>query len=361
MEVDYFLSKKTDSFEELENLAPGTPLEERSLQLTKEDLSGLLLIEELGKDLFLNSRYLSRLELVAELRNHGVEAEEPLFTLKDLRKVDPAFHPSECLTVIGSVLLVRLGQISAIILPQKIILLDPESTLIKRVMSNILQLLQNEREHIPFPFSALEGLVLTACLSLEREVAVFEPLVLEALQQVTKYSSYNRLAVLQVSRQKLVDLKVLAENMDEVLEAFFDSDFVEETLFGSESKSFVKRQDEIATLDDLECVFEPYLQSLDLSKSLCSNFLKAIEDTERALMLSFDFVQNKLFTLDLLGTIVGFFGLNLDLPIYNAANGSEYYFYGIVGGLTLVTFVSIVGSLWWMRKKRFLLFHENIG
>ncbi|EME27422.1 hypothetical protein Gasu2_35200 [Galdieria sulphuraria] len=364
--------KEEDSFLEFENLSSTSAFEERELPIDKTDYSALILVQELGKDLIPSSKYISRLELVTELQKYGDNATGgSLFNLRDLRKVDPAFQPNFCLYVVDSILLVNLNQIAAIILPAKVIFLDPESSPAKRACNNVVQLLQNEEERLAFPFAVLEGVILTACLSVEREIALLEPRVMDALSQVSKYSNYSRLAELRLFRQKLLSLNSIADRMDILLEEFFDSDFVEETLF-VEKNGLVKREiGQLSSLDDLKCVFEPYLQSLDLQKSICGSFLKALQNVERTLMLGFDFIRNKLFTLDLLGTIlilsftlinmvVGFFGFNLTLPIYNLSDGSQYYFYAIVGGLTVFMLVSIIVTILWMKKKEFLVFHENI-
>ncbi|GJQ13304.1 hypothetical protein GpartN1_g5095.t1 [Galdieria partita] len=364
--------KEEDSILDLEKLSSAVTFEPRDLPIEKTDYSALILVQELGKELIPSSKYISRLELVMELQKYGEKATDcPSFNLRDLRKVDPAFQPNFCLYVVGSILLVNLNQIAAIILPSKVIFLDPESSQTKRACNTVIQLLQKEEERLVFPFSVLEGLLLTACLSVEREIALLEPRVMDALNQVSKYSNYSRLAELRLYRQKLLHLHSIADRMDTLLEEFFDSDFVEEALF-IENNELVKRElGQLSSLDELKCVFEPYLQSLDLQKSICNGFLKALQNVERALMLGFDFIRNKLFTLDLLGTIlilsftlinmvVGFFGFNLTLPIYNLSDGSQYYFYAIVGSLTLILLVSIVVTILWMKKKEFLVFHENI-
>jgi len=59
------------------------------------------------------------------------------------------------------------------------------------------------------------------------------------------------------------------------------------------------------------------------------------------------------------GQVVGFFGFNLTLPIYDPSDNSQYYFYAIVGFLTVFMVLSIVATVFWMKKKEFLVFHES--
>jgi uncharacterized membrane protein YuzA (DUF378 family) len=367
--MEYY-KKEEDSYLDLESLPSAVMEQGEEYLVDKTDYSALVLIQELGKDLVPCCKYISRLELVTELQSYrdNDTNEGSTFQLRDLRKVDPAFQPNFCLYVVGNILLVSLNQIAAIILPAKVIFLDPESSPTKRACNTVIRLLQSEEERPGFRFAVLEGLVLTACLSLESEIALLETRVMDALTQVSKNSDYSRLASLRVYRQKLLDLKSIADQMDALLEEFFDSDFVEKALFREDNGN--KDIGPCGSLDDLKYIFEPYLQSLDLQKSICGSFLKALQNVERGLMLGFDFIRNKLFTLDLLGTIlilnftlinmvVGFFGFNLTLPIYDPSDNSQYYFYAIVGFLTVFMVLSIVATVFWMKKKEFLVFHES--
>lgn len=252
------------SFSDLEDLASSAVMEHGEVPIEKTDYSALVLVQELGKDLIPSSKYISRLELVLDLQKYGRNGREgSSFNLRDLRMVDPAFQPNFCLYLVGSALLLNLNHIAAIILPAKVVFLDPESSQTKRACNTVIQLLQREEERLTFPFAVLEGLILTVCLTIEHEIALLEPTVMDALNQISKHSNYSRLAELRLYRQKLLELKSKADRIDMLLEAFFDSDWVEEALFVESNELVKKDSGQLSSLDDLKYVFEPYLQVIE--------------------------------------------------------------------------------------------------
>ncbi|XP_020253190.1 magnesium transporter MRS2-F-like [Asparagus officinalis] len=226
---------------------------------------------------------------------------------------------------------------------------------------------------VPFEFRALEVCLESACKCLESETLTLEKEAYPALDELTsKISTLNLERVRQI-KSRLVALSGRVQKVRDELEHLLDDDmdmaemYLTEKLMSNrvgemssrgdldndgsemdeERDEDFKNETESShgsyigfkpSIEELEMLLEAYFVQIDGTLNKLSTLREYVDDTEDYINIMLDEKQNQLLqmgvmlsTLTLVLTagvvVVGIFGMNIGIDLYNAPNGPYHKFW----------------------------------
>ncbi|GJQ13396.1 hypothetical protein GpartN1_g5187.t1 [Galdieria partita] len=288
-------------------------------------------------------------------------------TFQSFRKVDPLVPIEPLFAVWNEALCIVVGDTRALLYPDSLLLFWTNSSSCPFLLAHVAQHLPKNKTsewgqdtlHHP-QVALLEGIVSGIILLLEKELADLEPQLLQSLEALQTAYDYDQLGILRTSSKDLEILMKKCDNFYTELESVLQDSHLRFWIT-HHAQQEVNDSFDVDILEQLEALLEPYLQNIRMIRTRCAHLDKACVDVDQAMMLNFDLVRNRFLGFDLLGTLlscvitfvsvfVGYFGFNLDIPIYSASKGSQYYWYAIVSISCIVIVISSFVLVRWMRK-----------
>lgn len=274
---------------------------------------------------------------------------------RDIRQVDPAFVAKPALWVRHSALVVSLEGLRAIILHNKMFLFDPDKERTRRLLFIAKQSVgakPDEENPQPFEFKALEGILISLNMGLESEFGSLKSQIEECLHLLPTKLTTVLLEELRRKKQELKHFHSRANSVKTILDNLLDEDEDMSNMYLTEkytSQNYARRP---VDHSEVETLLEAYLQVIEAHVNQSKLLNDAIDDTEDLVMIHLDTLRNRLLSIELAmsvvsmtfgfgGVVSGIFGMNIQIPLFQAT-ASKVWFFGVVTSiLTVVVMVSL--------------------
>lgn len=271
---------------------------------------------------------------------------------RDIRQVDPAFVAKPALWVRHSALVVSLEGLRAIILHNKMFLFDPTNDRTRQLVFIAKQsvLARPDAENPqPFEFKALEGILIFLAMGLEREFGSLKPEIEMYLHQLPNELTTKMLEELRLKKQQLNHFHSRASNVKTILENLLDEDEEMANMYLTEKHTVSNGGRSTVDHSEIETLLEAYLQVIDEHVNHSTLLNDAIDDTEDLVMIHLDTLRNRLLSVELAlsvvsmtfgvgGVVSGMFGMNIQIPLFDAT-ASKMWFLVVVSGILLTVVV----------------------
>ena len=286
-------------------------------------------------------------------------------TVRDMRQIDPSFTATPAIWVREDALVVSLENVRAIILHDRMFVFDPENGSSRRSIWYTHKRMGNTLEDIflPFEFRALEGILLHACMELERDFFAIEPQLIRTLGDLPRKITNEQLERLRLLEQRLNTYYSRARRVQQALQNVLDEDEDMADMYLTEKRKNPNACRNPIDHDEAEMLLETYLQNVDDLTNKAELLNRAIDDTENLMEIHLDTMQNKLLLIDLfitgLTTVFGFatmataiFGMNFPFPdTFSELPRSQYYFASIVAVIFVIMALGLGIIVAWVKRQ----------
>ncbi|KAJ4356054.1 magnesium ion transporter [Didymosphaeria variabile] len=279
---------------------------------------------------------------------------------RDLRKIDSSLLPN--ILIRPTAILINLLHIRALIKHNRVLVFDAYGTTDSKSQSVFMydldsKLRQKESAvtgNLAYEFRALEAVLISVTLSLEKEFeGVSEP-VMRVLMELEEDIDRDKLRYLLVYSKKLGSFEQKARLVRDALSELLDADDDLSAMYLSEKAEGIEREEDDHT--EVEMLLESYHKVADEIVQAAENLVSSIRNTEEIVKAILDANRNSLMLLDLrfsiltlaltAGTFVAaLYGMNLK----NFIEESDFGFWGVSAWCTV--FGGIV-AVYGIRKLR---------
>ncbi|KAH7392606.1 hypothetical protein BKA66DRAFT_412484 [Pyrenochaeta sp. MPI-SDFR-AT-0127] len=280
---------------------------------------------------------------------------------RDLRKIDSSLLPH--ILVRPSAILINLLNLRVLLKHNRVLVFDAYGTTNSKSQSVFmydldLKLRQKESPAtgtLAYEFRALEAVLISVTLSLEKEFeGVSEPVV-RVLRELEEDIDRDKLRYLLIYSKKLGSFEQKARLVRNALEELLEADDDLSAMYLTEKAEGKTREDDDHT--EVEMLLESYHKVADEIVQAAENLVSSIRNTEEIIRAILDANRNSLMLLDLkfsistlsitAGTFVAaLYGMNLK----NFIEESDFGFYGISGWCTVFGCLVAVYGLTKLRK-----------
>ncbi|KAF1360072.1 cora-domain-containing protein [Lizonia empirigonia] len=292
---------------------------------------------------------------------------------RDLRKIDSSLLPH--ILVRPSAILINLLNLRVLLKHNRVLVFDAYGTTDSKSQSVFmydLDLKLRQKESVTngtlaYEFRALEAVLISVTLSLEKEFeGVSEPVV-RVLRELEEDIDRDKLRYLLIYSKKLGSFEQKARLVRNALEELLEADDDLSAMYLSEKAEGKTREDDDHT--EVEMLLESYHKVADEIVQAAENLVSSIRNTEEIVKAILDANRNSLMLLDLkfsiltlaitAGTFVAaLYGMNLK----NFIEESDFGFYGVSGWCTLFgTLVAIYGLQKLRRVQRVSMYAHGPG
>lgn len=271
-----------------------------------------------------------------------------LFKDINTRDLRPIFSPLQVSTILprDNALIINLGFIKCVIIPKSVYFtIHDNSSEMEKIIKKIQNKLRDRNENL-FVLTVLEVLFDSKILQFKTKVSNVEKKVDNVLKKIrTKLHEYD-LEKLLVFKKHLSRLearnKEILSATEEVLDDKEDFDQI----------LSLTNDDQISS-DELESIFDNFLEQLENTDGIISSLEESIEDNEEFVNLTLNIRRTSfirinlmatLFTLilSILAVIVGLYGVNLQNGLENNPNAFNILstiLFSIIFTLTITLFI----------------------
>ncbi|KAF1939155.1 cora-domain-containing protein [Clathrospora elynae] len=280
---------------------------------------------------------------------------------RDLRKIDSSLLPH--ILVRPSAILINLLNLRVLLKHNRVLVFDAYGTTDSKSQSVFmydLDLKLRQKESIAngtlaYEFRALEAVLISVTLSLEKEFeGVSEPVV-RVLRELEEDIDRDKLRYLLIYSKKLGSFEQKARLVRNALEELLEADDDLSAMYLTEKAEGKTREDDDHT--EVEMLLESYHKVADEIVQAAENLVSSIRNTEEIVKAILDANRNSLMLLDLkfsiltlaitAGTFVAaLYGMNLK----NFIEESDLGFFGISAWCTVFGFIVAVYGLQKLRK-----------
>ncbi|KAF9698523.1 hypothetical protein EKO04_003501 [Ascochyta lentis] len=292
---------------------------------------------------------------------------------RDLRKIDSSLLPH--ILVRPSAILINLLNLRVLLKHNRVLVFDAYGTTDSKSQSVFmydLDLKLRQKESVAngtlaYEFRALEAVLISVTLSLEKEFeGVSEPVV-RVLRELEEDIDRDKLRYLLIYSKKLGSFEQKARLVRNALEELLEADDDLSAMYLSEKAEGKTRDDDDHT--EVEMLLESYHKVADEIVQAAENLVSSIRNTEEIVKAILDANRNSLMLLDLkfsiltlaitAGTFVAaLYGMNLK----NFIEESDFGFYGVSGWCTIFgTLVAIYGLQKLRRVQRVSMYAHGPG
>ncbi|EMD69046.1 hypothetical protein COCSADRAFT_76438 [Bipolaris sorokiniana ND90Pr] len=292
---------------------------------------------------------------------------------RDLRKIDSSLLPH--ILVRPSAILINLLNLRVLLKHNRVLVFDAYGTTDSKSQSVFmydldLRLRQKESTlngTLPYEFRALEAVLISVTLSLEKEFeGVSEPVV-RVLRELEEDIDRDKLRYLLIYSKKLGSFEQKARLVRNALEELLEADDDLSAMYLTEKAEGKVRQDDDHT--EVEMLLESYHKVADEIVQAAENLVSSIRNTEEIVKAILDANRNSLMLLDLkfsiltlaitAGTFVAaLYGMNLK----NFIEESDYGFYGISAWCSVFgALVAVYGLLRLRKVQRVSMYGHGPG
>ncbi|KAF2446958.1 cora-domain-containing protein [Karstenula rhodostoma CBS 690.94] len=272
---------------------------------------------------------------------------------RDLRKIDSSLLPN--ILIRPTAILINLLHIRALIKHNRVLVFDAYGTTDSKSQSVFMydldsKLRQKESAvtgNLAYEFRALEAVLISVTLSLEKEFeGVSEP-VMRVLMELEEDIDRDKLRYLLVYSKKLGSFEQKARLVRDALSELLDADDDLSAMYLSEKAAGTLREEDDHT--EVEMLLESYHKVADEIVQAAENLVSSIRNTEEIVKAILDANRNSLMLLDLrfsiltlaltAGTFVAaLYGMNLK----NFIEESDFGFWGVSAWCTVFGFIVAV-------------------
>ncbi|KAK3215413.1 hypothetical protein GRF29_19g3197842 [Pseudopithomyces chartarum] len=265
---------------------------------------------------------------------------------RDLRKIDSSLLPN--ILIRPTAILINLLHIRALIKHNRVLVFDAYGTTDSKSQSVFMydldsKLRQKESAvtgNLAYEFRALEAVLISVTLSLEKEFeGVSEP-VMRVLMELEEDIDRDKLRYLLVYSKKLGTFEQKARLVRDALSELLDADDDLSSMYLSEKAAGQTREEDDHT--EVEMLLESYHKVADEIVQAAENLVSSIRNTEEIVKAILDANRNSLMLLDLrfsiltlaltAGTFVAaLYGMNLK----NFIEESDFGFWGVSAWCTV--------------------------
>ncbi|KAF2848846.1 inner membrane magnesium transporter-like protein mrs2 [Plenodomus tracheiphilus IPT5] len=280
---------------------------------------------------------------------------------RDLRKIDSSLLPH--ILVRPTAILINLLNLRVLLKHNRVLVFDAYGTTDSKSQSVFmydldLKLRQKESAAngtLAYEFRALEAVLISVTLSLEKEFeGVSEPVV-RVLRELEEDIDRDKLRYLLIYSKKLGSFEQKARLVRNALEELLEADDDLSAMYLTEKAEGKTREDEDHT--EVEMLLESYHKVADEIVQAAENLVSSIRNTEEIVKAILDANRNSLMLLDLkfsistlsitAGTFVAaLYGMNLK----NFIEESDFGFYGISAWCTVFGVIVAAYGLTKLRK-----------
>lgn len=280
---------------------------------------------------------------------------------RDLRKIDSSLLPH--ILVRPTAILINLLNLRVLLKHNRVLVFDAYGTTDSKSQSVFmydldLKLRQKESAAngtLAYEFRALEAVLISVTLSLEKEFeGVSEPVV-RVLRELEEDIDRDKLRYLLIYSKKLGSFEQKARLVRNALEELLEADDDLSAMYLTEKAEGKTREDEDHT--EVEMLLESYHKVADEIVQAAENLVSSIRNTEEIVKAILDANRNSLMLLDLkfsistlsitAGTFVAaLYGMNLK----NFIEESDFGFYGISAWCTVFGVMVAAYGLTKLRK-----------
>ncbi|KAH7090252.1 hypothetical protein FB567DRAFT_438076 [Paraphoma chrysanthemicola] len=280
---------------------------------------------------------------------------------RDLRKIDSSLLPH--ILVRPSAILINLLNLRVLLKHNRVLVFDAYGTTDSKSQSVFmydldLKLRQKESPAngtLAYEFRALEAVLISVTLSLEKEFeGVSEPVV-RVLRELEEDIDRDKLRYLLIYSKKLGSFEQKARLVRNALEELLEADDDLSAMYLTEKAEGITREEDDHT--EVEMLLESYHKVADEIVQAAENLVSSIRNTEEIVKAILDANRNSLMLLDLkfsiltlaitAGTFVAaLYGMNLK----NFIEESDLGFYGISGWCTIFGVMVAAYGLQKLRK-----------
>ncbi|OAK98055.1 cora-domain-containing protein [Phaeosphaeriaceae sp. SRC1lsM3a] len=280
---------------------------------------------------------------------------------RDLRKIDSSLLPH--ILVRPSAILINLLNLRVLLKHNRVLVFDAYGTTDSKSQSVFmydldLKLRQKESQAtgtLAYEFRALEAVLISVTLSLEKEFeGVSEP-VMRVLRELEEDIDRDKLRYLLIYSKKLGSFEQKARLVRNALEELLEADDDLSAMYLTEKAEGKEREDDDHT--EVEMLLESYHKVADEIVQAAENLVSSIRNTEEIVKAILDANRNSLMLLDLkfsiltlaitAGTFVAaLYGMNLK----NFIEESDFGFYGVSVWCTVFGFIVAAYGLQKLRK-----------
>ncbi|KAI8934591.1 magnesium ion transporter [Plenodomus lindquistii] len=280
---------------------------------------------------------------------------------RDLRKIDSSLLPH--ILVRPTAILINLLNLRVLLKHNRVLVFDAYGTTDSKSQSVFmydldLKLRQKESAAngtLAYEFRALEAVLISVTLSLEKEFeGVSEPVV-RVLRELEEDIDRDKLRYLLIYSKKLGSFEQKARLVRNALEELLEADDDLSAMYLTEKAEGKTREDEDHT--EVEMLLESYHKVADEIVQAAENLVSSIRNTEEIVKAILDANRNSLMLLELkfsistlsitAGTFVAaLYGMNLK----NFIEESDFGFYGVSAWCTVFGFIVAAYGLTKLRK-----------
>ncbi|KAJ4297824.1 magnesium ion transporter [Kalmusia sp. IMI 367209] len=265
---------------------------------------------------------------------------------RDLRKIDSSLLPN--ILIRPTAILINLLHIRALIKHNRVLVFDAYGTTDSKSQSVFMYDLDSKLRQkesaatgtLAYEFRALEAVLISVTLSLEKEFeGVSEP-VMRVLMELEEDIDRDKLRYLLVYSKKLGSFEQKARLVRDALSELLDADDDLSAMYLSEKAEGKTREEDDHT--EVEMLLESYHKVADEIVQAAENLVSSIRNTEEIVKAILDANRNSLMLLDLrfsiltlaltAGTFVAaLYGMNLK----NFIEESDFGFWGVSAWCTV--------------------------
>ncbi|KAF1925470.1 cora-domain-containing protein [Didymella exigua CBS 183.55] len=280
---------------------------------------------------------------------------------RDLRKIDSSLLPH--ILVRPSAILINLLNLRVLLKHNRVLVFDAYGTTDSKSQSVFmydLDLKLRQKESVAngtlaYEFRALEAVLISVTLSLEKEFeGVSEPVV-RVLRELEEDIDRDKLRYLLIYSKKLGSFEQKARLVRNALEELLEADDDLSAMYLSEKAEGKTREDDDHT--EVEMLLESYHKVADEIVQAAENLVSSIRNTEEIVKAILDANRNSLMLLDLrfsiltlaitAGTFVAaLYGMNLK----NFIEETDFGFYGVSAWCTVFGAIVAVYGLQKLRR-----------
>ncbi|CAI6262105.1 unnamed protein product [Periconia digitata] len=279
---------------------------------------------------------------------------------RDLRKIDSSLLPN--ILIRPTAILINLLHIRALIKHNRVLVFDAYGTTNSKAQSVFmydldLKLRQKDTTAngtLPYEMRALEAVLISVTLGLEKEFEGVSDPVVRVLMELEEDIDRDKLRYLLVYSKKLGTFEQKARLVRDALSELLEADDDLSAMYLSEKAEGILRPEDDHT--EVEMLLESYHKIADEIVQSAENLVSSIRNTEEIVKAILDANRNSLMLLDLrfsvwtlaltAGTfIAALYGMNLNSGIEE----SEWGFYAVSGACTVLG-VCVFG--WGIRRLR---------
>ncbi|KAJ4381124.1 magnesium ion transporter [Didymella sp. IMI 355093] len=292
---------------------------------------------------------------------------------RDLRKIDSSLLPH--ILVRPSAILINLLNLRVLLKHNRVLVFDAYGTTDSKSQSVFmydLDLKLRQKESVAngtlaYEFRALEAVLISVTLSLEKEFeGVSEPVV-RVLRELEEDIDRDKLRYLLIYSKKLGSFEQKARLVRNALEELLEADDDLSAMYLSEKAEGKTREEDDHT--EVEMLLESYHKVADEIVQAAENLVSSIRNTEEIVKAILDANRNSLMLLDLkfsiltlaitAGTFVAaLYGMNLK----NFIEENDFGFYGVSAWCTVFgTIVAIYGLQKLRRVQRVSMYAHGPG